>query len=154
VRESGGRFGLACLFEADNARTMLQHAESCGLPATEVRPVARWQVVRPFAPTMVYLIRRRRVWRTESELELALETFQRLGDGDLARRLSWLRTYAVHENDGSLGSVCLFQSVDPSALGEHAVRAGVRADEITPVIGRIVYRQGLGQQREVTPALA
>jgi len=41
VRESGGRFGLACLFEADSARTMLQHAQSCGLPATEVRPVVR-----------------------------------------------------------------------------------------------------------------
>ena len=154
MREADGQFSLACLFEADSRRTLLRHAVSCDLPATEILPVARWQAVRPFAPTMVYLIRRRRAWRNESDFEVAMASFHRLGDGELGRQVSWLRSYAVREDDGSLGSVCLFQSVDSIALEEHAARSSTRADEITPVIGRIVYRHGLAEQRAATTALA
>jgi hypothetical protein len=66
--------------------------------------------------------------------------------------VSWLRTYAVRENDGSLGTVCLYQSVDAWALTEHAARTGMPADEITPVIGRIVFREALRSQPTASSA--
>jgi hypothetical protein len=154
LRETDGQFGLACFFEADTARTLHRHAESINLPATEIRPVSRTLVVRRFAPTMVYFIRRRHVWRTASELELGAAYFRRLDEGESARQVSWLRSYAVREDDGTLGSVCLFQGVDPAAVADHAVRARTAADEITPVIGRIVYRAGLDEQRAASAALA
>jgi len=36
--------------------------------------------------------------------------------------------------------VCLYQGVDAQALRDHAAHLGIAADEITPVIGRIVFR--------------
>ncbi len=59
----------------------------------------------------------------------------------MARQVSWLRSYAVREDDGALGAVCLYQAVDPEALRKHAARVAMPADEITQVIGRIVFRE-------------
>jgi hypothetical protein len=98
-------------------------------------------VVRTFAPTRVYLIRRRSFWRTAADLERSAAISRRIGDEEMAREVSWLRTYAVKEDDETLGTVCIYQGVTPEALREHAERVGMPADEILPVIGRVVYRE-------------
>jgi hypothetical protein len=67
--------------------------------------------------------------------------------------VSWLHTYAVTEKDGSLGTVCLYQAVDPEALRKHAARVGMPADEIVPVFGRIVFRDDPQQQPAPTSAV-
>jgi hypothetical protein len=141
VREDDGRFGLACLFEAASARTLRRHAELTRLPAEEILPVTTTLTVRRFAPTMVYLIRRRSFWSTAADLDRSAELSHRVGDEEMAREVSWLRSYAVREDDGTLGAMCLYQGVDPQALRVHAARVGMPADEITPVIGRIVFRE-------------
>jgi len=146
LREADG-FGLACIFQADGVQTLRRHAEWTRLPAAEILPVAGMQVLRPSAPTMVYLIRRRNVWRTPLEFDLSAASFRRMAEEEIDPQVSWLRSYAIREIDGMLGSICLFQSVDPSALLDHAVRTGMPADEITPVIGRIVYRKELDESR-------
>jgi hypothetical protein len=58
----------------------------------------------------------------------------------MPREVSWLRSYAVEENDGTFGMLCLFQSVDAHALRKHAARAGMPASEIVPVMGHIAFR--------------
>ncbi len=70
----------------------------------------------------------------------------------MAHEVSWLRTYAVTERDGTLGTFCLYQAVDPKALRQHAARVGMPADEITPVIGQIVFRDD--PQEQPAPASA
>ncbi len=40
LREDDGRFGLACVFEADSARTLRRHAELTRLPAEEILPAS------------------------------------------------------------------------------------------------------------------
>lgn len=142
LREVDGRFGLACVFQADGVRTLRQHAELARLPADEILPVTSVQV-RCFAPTMVYLIRRRNVWKTPADLDRSAEVSGRVSNDEMARQVSCLRTYAVREDGGALGSICLYQAVGPEALREHAARAVMPADEITPVIGRIVFREHL-----------
>jgi hypothetical protein len=141
LRQPDGRFGLACVFQADGVQTLQRHAGLTALPAQEILPVAATVLVRPFAPTMVYLIRRRAYWKTAAELDQSAAAARRIGDEDMPRQVSWLRTYAVHEHDGSLGTVCIYQAVSPEALREHAARVGMPADEITPVLGRIVFRE-------------
>ena len=141
MRETDGSFGLACAFQAEDARTLELHAAATRLPAAEILPVVGAWVVRRFAPTMVYLVRRRAAWMDSLTLERALEEARRVAEEDRPNRVVWLRSYAVREDDGSIGSFCLYQAVDPQALRRHAERAGLPADAITPVIGRIVYRE-------------
>lgn len=147
LREAGGRFGLACVFEAEDAQTLLRHAESVRLPAAEILPMTGTQVVRAFAPTLVFLVRRRNVWPNAAELGRSAVVSQRIGDEEMAAMVRWLRSYSVREDDGTLGSVCLHQAVDAEALRDHAARVGIAADEITPVIGRIVFRADVDRRR-------
>jgi hypothetical protein len=141
LREADGRFGLACVFEADSVQTLHRHAAQTRLPAQEILPVVATMQVRPFAPTMVYLVRRRTFCKSAGELEQSAALSRRVGEEDMPRQVSWLRSYAVQEHDGTLGTVCLYQAVSPEALREHAARAGMPAEEIAPVLGRIVFRE-------------
>jgi hypothetical protein len=155
LREADGRFGLACVFQADSAQTLKRHAELTRATAQEILPVATTVLVRPFAPTMVYLIRRRNFWKTAADLEASAAISRRVGDQEMAREVSWLHTYVVTESDGSLGTVCIYQAVDPEALTKHAARVGMPASEIVPVIGRIVFRddpQGQSASLSAVPA--
>jgi hypothetical protein len=52
----------------------------------------------------------------------------------------WIRSYVVEENDGSLGTVCIYEAVSAEAIREHARRAGMPADEITPVARTVIVR--------------
>lgn len=147
LREADGRFGLACLFEADDVAALARHAESIRLPAAEIVPVTRTHAIRALAPTLVFLVRRRNAWQTATDLDCGAIAWRRAAERQMADRVSWLRSYTVREDDGTLGSVCLYQSVDAQALLEHAARVGMPADEIAPVIGRIVFRAELDRPR-------
>lgn len=140
LREPDGRFGLACVFRADSVATLRRHASLAGLPALDIVAVQAVRSMRPFAPTRVYLVRRPGIGRDAAQLERRLATARRIADEDMARHVSWLRSYVLQDDAGALGTACLFQATDPGALREHARRAGLPADEITPVFGRLVFR--------------
>jgi hypothetical protein len=53
-----------------------------------------------------------------------------------------------------LGTVCIYQAVDPNALVRHAHRVGMPADEIVQVIGRIVFRDDPQEQPTRASAVA
>ncbi|MFT3957217.1 MAG: DUF4242 domain-containing protein [Piscinibacter sp.] len=141
LREADGRFGLACVFRADTVATLRRHAMLADLPAREIVQVHSTQLLRRFAPTKVYLVRRHGIAADAAQFERRLATARRIADEDMPRQLSWLHSYVLHEDDGALGTACLYQAVDPGALREHALRAGLPADEITPVFGRVVFRE-------------
>ena len=58
LRAADRRFGLACVFQADSVQTLMQHAARTRVRAQEILPIAAMVLMRPFAPAMVYLIRR------------------------------------------------------------------------------------------------
>jgi uncharacterized protein DUF4242 len=153
LREADGRFGLACVFQADSVQTLKEHAELTRVGAQEILPVAATVLVRPFAPTRVYLIRRRNFWKNVAELEKSAAVSRRVG-AEMARAVSWLRTYAVNEDDGTLGTVCIYQAVAPKAIRRHAARVGMPANEIVPVIGRVVFREDPKPQTTAPVAVA
>lgn len=160
LREVDGRFGLACLFEAEDAGALELHAERTRLPAHEVLPVVASAFARPFAPTMVYLVRRRAFCGSTAELVRRAAASHRLAGETMARDVSWLRTYSVAEREGgdraegaradgaepAFGTMCLYQAIHGEALREHARRAGVPADEVTAVIGRVVFRDDVRER--------
>jgi hypothetical protein len=47
----------------------------------------------------------------------------------------------VQEADGMLGTVCICQASGLQAIREHASRAGMPADGITPVEATVVIRE-------------
>src|SRR5947209_17729743 len=88
-----------------------------------------------------YTIRRRSAWATARELELAASRSARVGSEEMPDRVRWIRSYVVEEEDGRLGSLCIYQATDPEAIREHARRASLPANEITLVVRTVVVRE-------------
>jgi hypothetical protein len=88
----------------------------------------------------LYVIRRRKGWKTAQELEKAASISARIGNEEMPDQVRWIRSYVVNEPDGQLGTVCIYQAVSPEAIREHARRVGMPADEITPVANTVIVR--------------
>ncbi len=85
-----------------------------------------------------YLIRRRNGWKNAAELEKTGEISGRIGSEEMADKVRWIRSYVVKEDDGTLGTVCIYQAINEEALREHARRVGMPADEIVPIANTVV----------------
>src|SRR5512134_3384600 len=79
LREADGRIGLACVFQADTVQTLMLHAARTRLRAEEILPVSATVFMRPFAPALVYLIRRRNFCKTPADLERSAAFSRRIG---------------------------------------------------------------------------
>jgi hypothetical protein len=84
-------------------------------------------------------ILRRRDWRTPADLEEAAGRSTEVGE-EMADRIAWIPSYALSEDDGSVGTICIYQAVDADAVRAHAAEAGLPADEVIPVADTIVVR--------------
>jgi thiamine biosynthesis protein ThiC len=87
-----------------------------------------------------YVIRRRKAWASPKVLERVAAKSRRIGDEEMSDRVRWIRSYVVQENDGTLGTVCIYQAVDPEALRDHASRVDMPADEIIEIVDTVVVR--------------
>jgi thiamine biosynthesis protein ThiC len=87
-----------------------------------------------------YVILRRSAWDSEDELEAAAAVSRQVADEDMDNRVRWIRSYVLEEEDGTVGTVCIYQAEDEEAIIEHAQRAELPADEIIPVSGTVIVR--------------
>jgi hypothetical protein len=85
----------------------------------------------------LYIIRRRGTWANEEELEAASAKSVRVGE-EMANRVRWIRSYAVTEPDGRIGSVCVYEASDPEAIREHGRRVGAPSEDFQIVRGTVV----------------
>jgi len=88
----------------------------------------------------LYAILRRSGWRSPQDLEAAAERSSRVGNEEMPDDIRWIRSYVVHEPDGSLGSLCIYQASSPEKIREHALRVGMPATEIFAVADTLVLR--------------
>jgi hypothetical protein len=88
-----------------------------------------------------YVIRRRSNWKDAQELETAAARSAQVGNEEMPTQVRWIRSYVVQEDDGRLGTICIYQGTDIAAVREHARRAGLQADEIVPVVNTVVVRE-------------
>jgi hypothetical protein len=86
-----------------------------------------------------YVILRRGGWRTAEELEAAAARSTAEGER-MSDDVRWIRTYALAESTGGLGTVCIYQASSPEAIREHASRAGLPVDEIVAVADTLIVR--------------
>jgi hypothetical protein len=87
-----------------------------------------------------YVILRRSAWADAPELEAAAAESTRVGNEEMPNDVKWIRTYVVQEEDGRLGSACIYQATSAAAAREHAARAKLRADEVIKVVNTVVVR--------------
>jgi hypothetical protein len=95
-----------------------------------------------------YAIRRRNVWKTAQELEATASRSAKIGNEEMPDQVRWIRSYVVNEEDGTLGTVCIYQAVSPEAIRDHARRVGMAADEIVPVARTVVVREDPAEEGE------
>lgn len=86
-----------------------------------------------------YVILRRRGWRSPEELQEAgarsSEEGERMQDD-----VTWIRSYALAEEDGRVGTVCVYQASSPEAVRDHAERADLPVDEVIKVADTVIVR--------------
>jgi Protein of unknown function (DUF4242) len=90
---------------------------------------------------------RRRGWATRHELDEAGERSNRVREGEMAGQMRWVRSYFFREEDGTLGTICIYEADGRDAIREHARRAELPADEILPISETVV----VGPDPEPTP---
>jgi hypothetical protein len=87
-----------------------------------------------------YLVLRRSAWETTEELEDSAAISTRVGDEEMVDQVRWIRSYVLDEEDGTLGTACIYQAVDEDAIMEHAQRSQIPADEIVPIVDTVLVR--------------
>ena len=86
-----------------------------------------------------YAIRRRNAWKDADELKATAERSTAEGE-KMPDDVRWIRSYVLAEEDGTLGTVCIYEASSPEKIREHAGRVGMPADEITLVGDTVVVR--------------
>jgi Protein of unknown function (DUF4242) len=88
----------------------------------------------------LYAIRRPSGWPTPAELEAAAARSKQVGDDEMLTDIRWIRSYVVEEEDGSLGTVCIYEASSPEKIREHAQRAALPATEILSIVDTVIVR--------------
>jgi hypothetical protein len=87
----------------------------------------------------LYGIRRRSWWKTPEELEAGGKRSQEVGDEE-GSGVRWIRSYVLQEEDGTLGTYCIYEAESPEAIRAHAEKSGFGADEINAVADTVIVR--------------
>ncbi len=87
-----------------------------------------------------YAILRRSGWRSPEDLQAAAARSTKVGDEEMSDDIRWIRSYVLEEDQGSVGTVCIYQATSPEAIREHAERADLPVDEIIPVADTVLVR--------------
>ena len=88
----------------------------------------------------LYAILRRNGFRDGPDLEEAAARSTKVGDEQMPDRVRWIRSYVLGEEDGSLGTVCIYEASSPEAIREHARTAALPVDEIIAIADTVVVR--------------
>jgi hypothetical protein len=88
----------------------------------------------------LYGILRRQGWRSGEDLEQAAARSTQVGDEEMSSDVRWIRSYVLDEEDGTLGTFCVYEASSPEAIREHAARADLPVTEIVPLADTVIVR--------------
>jgi hypothetical protein len=87
----------------------------------------------------LYAILRRDGFADGPTLEAAAARSTKIGD-DMANDIRWIRSYVLAENEGNLGTVCIYQASSEEAIRKHAAAADLPVTEIIPIADTVLVR--------------
>jgi Protein of unknown function (DUF4242) len=87
----------------------------------------------------LYVILRRNGWATPKDLEEAGARSATEGDKPDSG-VRWIRSYALAEESGEVGTVCIYEAESPEAIRAHAAASDLPVDEIIPIADTVIVR--------------
>lgn len=87
----------------------------------------------------LYAIIRRGAWCSENTLGETAENSRKVGE-EMPEEVRWIRSYVLEEEDGKLGTICIYQATSKEALLKHAKFADLPADAIILVDTTLIIR--------------
>ena len=87
----------------------------------------------------LYGIRRRNWWKDAEEMAAGGARSKEVGDEE-GSGVRWIRSYILQEDDGTLGTYCIYEAESPEALRRHAEKSGFGAEEINEVVDTVIIR--------------
>ena len=87
----------------------------------------------------LYGIVRRNGWGSGEELQAAAARSTEEGD-KAGSGVRWIRSYVLAEENGGLGTFCVYEADSPEAIREHAQAADLPVDEVVPIADTVVVR--------------
>ncbi len=87
-----------------------------------------------------YAIRRKNAWASPEELQQVAARSKQVAESEFPDEISWIRSYVIAEEGGTLGSICIYQASDSEAVRKHASRVGMPADEVLDIADTVVIR--------------
>jgi hypothetical protein len=84
-----------------------------------------------------YVILRRGGWQTPGDLIEAVTRSAKAAEL-MPDEVSWTRSYALEERDGTVGTVCIYQASNPEAIRRHSDAADLPIDEIVKVVDTVI----------------
>ncbi len=85
-----------------------------------------------------YAIRRKNAWASAEEIPA--DRSKQIADDEFPADIRWIRSYVIEEEDGTLGTVCIYQATSAEVVRKHAHRVGMPADEIYRIADTVVIR--------------
>ena len=86
-----------------------------------------------------YAILRRQGWAGADDLARAAARSTTEGDR-VPDDIRWIRSYVLAESDGTLGTVCIYESSSPEAIRRHAAAAALPVDEVIAIADTVIVR--------------
>jgi hypothetical protein len=87
-----------------------------------------------------YVILRRSGWRSPEDLQEAAGRSKAVAEEKFPDDIRWIRSYVMSEDDGRLGTVCVYEATSEQAIRDHAGEALLPVDEIIQVADTVVVR--------------
>jgi len=87
----------------------------------------------------LYGIRRRNWWKDAEDMAAGGARSKEVGDEE-GSGVRWIRSYVLQEDDGTLGTYCIYEAESPEAIRAHAEKAGFGADEINAIADTVIIR--------------
>ena len=88
----------------------------------------------------LYMIRRRNGWKSPEDLQKAAERSREVADSEFPDDIRWIRSYVIEEENGELGTLCIYQGSSEDAVRRHADEVGMPADEVRPIADTVIIR--------------
>jgi hypothetical protein len=87
-----------------------------------------------------YVVHRRSGWANTDELKEAADRSKSVADEHFPDDIKWIRSYVVPEDDGRLGTACIYQASGEQAIRDHAAKADLPVTEIKRSISTVIMR--------------
>jgi sporulation protein YlmC with PRC-barrel domain len=87
----------------------------------------------------LYGILRRNGWATAEDLQVAGARSAEVGDTP-GSGVRWIRSYALAEESGEVGTFCVYEAESPEAIRKHAEDAELPCDEIIKIADTVIVR--------------